>query len=922
MKEKSRLLYILFSFVIFFLMFLASSAWSQDCLSISPSHGFQGDQNLELTITGQNTNFINLISEVSFDNNTSITQVGNVIVDSATKLRVTVDIALDAVPGRFNVTVTTGPEVITCNDDNDPQHPENEDAFEIRQWVTLGVGYASGLPGAQDVPIPVTLDNPSGPVGAVQFELCADPGNRLYFSTPVACSTTSRTSGFFCTTSTSFDNPDIPSDCMRVIAANFQGGVIDPGQGPILTIDYNVSAAAQEGQCIDPSLEIMDDSYLKVGNENNDSLKVSVDTGQFCFYDAPQCLGASPDEAMQGDNDVDVVITGQFTNFVQGVTQVSFQNPGITVLSTTVDSSTRITVTVDIADTASVGTGNVTVTTGQEVIVCSGGFEVLEKVITCLGVTPGQGFQDDEGLQVAVTGQFTNFVQGVTQISFQNPGITVLSTTVSSPTQAVATIDIDLYSSTGSGDVTVTTGTEQIVCTNGFNVLELIETCLGASPAQGMQGDRNLQVVITGANTHFSQDVTAVSFENPGVTVLDTTVDLLTRVTLIIDIADSAAIGTGDITVTTGQEQVVCNNGFAVLEKTFEIENIRVSNPTSASFSISWTTDGNANGMINYSTSPDLSDYKTAFDERGGSHLDETHHVSIGGLSPETTCYYEVISGGTVDNNGGLYYSFKTMKVPADPPPNCSVYGWIFQEDGATPAEGAIAYLQVIHGVEESYWISALTASSGVWVLNLGNLYGTLTDDAFSYSSGDQIYLEVQGGSGRIFSGEYTVPAACPVNLGTVVMERFIALEMALRTGYNLAAFPFDNMTDQNFNPVSLTACDIISAVTECSQAFSWDAGAQGWLSAYDTGNGTCGGDDFPVEAGKGYFLKCDSSTTGTFYGKELAYPLPLTFEPGFNLISVPYPADYYSSCSLMGAVSGSDRTFSWAADIRCGCLH
>ncbi len=890
------------------LMFFPSFASAQNCLSISPSVGYQGDQNLELTITGLNTTFIQNISTVSFDNNSSIIQLlSDPVVDSPTQLRVTINIPDNATIGRTSVTVTTGPEIITCNDDNATQN-----SFEVRQWVTAGVGYSAGLPGATNVSIPITLDNPDGPVGAVQMEICSDPGNLLSFSSPVVCGTTARTNGFFCSTSTSVDNPLIPANCLRMILADFSGGVIDPGQGAIATFDYDVSIIAPQGQCIDPSLQIMNNSYLKIGNANTNSLKVSIGTAQFCFNDAPSCLGVSPGQGMQGDQGMQVVITGQYTNFAQGVTQVSFQNPGITVTNTTVNSPTQVTATISILESAVQGLGDVTVTTGAEQITCTNGFEVTLKVVSCQGVTPGQGFQGDQGLQVVVTGQNTNFQQSVTMVSFQNPGITVTNTVVNSLTQVTVTVDIDLFASTGPGDVTVTTGTEQVVCASGFNVLELIEACLGASPGQANQGDQNLQVVITGVNTHFAQDVTAVSFQNPGITVVSTMVDLLTQVTVIVDIAEDAYIGTGDITITTGQEVVVCNNRFAVQEKLFEITNLRVSNPTSASFSVSWTTDGNSNSRVNYSTSPVLLDYQTAFDERGGTFLDDTHLVSIGGLEPATTYYYEVISGGTIDNNGGLYYSFTTMNIPADPSPSCVVYGWAYQEDGTTPGEGAIVYLKISHGPEESYWISTLADLNGVWVLNLGNLFGTLTDDALAYSSGDPLFLEIQGGSGRVFSGQYMVAATCPLNIGSITMERFIAIDITLSTGYNLIAFPFDNMTDQNFNTISFTAYDLIGAVTECSQAYSWDPAAQSWLSALDTGNSTYFGDNFPVEAGKGYFLKCDNNTTGVFYGKELAYPLPLTFEPGFNLISVPYPPEFYTSCSLMGAVPGAGRAFSW----------
>ena len=265
--------------------------------------------------------------------------------------------------------------------------------------------------------------------------------------------------------------------------------------------------------------------------------------------------------------------------------------------------------------------------------------------------------------------------------------------------------------------------------------------------------------------------------------------------------------------------------------------------------------------------------------------------------------------------NNGLYYSFTTMKVPAEPPPTCPVYGWVFLEDGSTSAAGAIAYLQVVNGTGESYWISTPADFMGVWVLNLGNLYNTVTDDAMIYNAGDSLLLELQGGDGRVFDGAFVVPAVCPLFTGLITLSHYIDLAAQLNTGFNLIAFPFDPITDADFNPITPTACSLINDIP-CEQAFSWNSATQSWLSAFDDGV-NCIGDDFPIEAGKGYFIKVTTDTEATFYGKEIAYPLPLAFEPGLNLVSIPYPFGYYSACSLMEDIPLRIKAFPGMPDLQ-----
>ncbi len=87
----------------------------------------------------------------------------------------------------------------------------------------------------------------------------------------------------------------------------------------------------------------------------------------------------------------------------------------------------------------------------------------------CDGVAPATAKQGAT-LDVTITGTDTNFVNGVSVASFSGTDIKVNSTSVSSPTTAVANITIAPGATFGARDVTVTTGTEIVTCPGAFTI--------------------------------------------------------------------------------------------------------------------------------------------------------------------------------------------------------------------------------------------------------------------------------------------------------------------------------------------------------------------------------------------------------------------------------------------------------------------
>ena len=117
-----------------------------------------------------------------------------------------------------------------------------------------------------------------------------------------------------------------------------------------------------------------------------------------------------------------------------------------------------------------VGAGSTTVRATLNSISGSTSLSVIAPATPALTlVTPNTGRQGQQNESVAITGQYTHFVQGTTTASF-GTGITVASLTVNSSTSATAMLNIASTSTLGSGNVTLTTGSEVVTITNGFSV--------------------------------------------------------------------------------------------------------------------------------------------------------------------------------------------------------------------------------------------------------------------------------------------------------------------------------------------------------------------------------------------------------------------------------------------------------------------
>jgi len=176
---------------------------------------------------------------------------------------------------------------------------------------------------------------------------------------------------------------------------------------------------------------------------------------------------------------------------------------------------------------------------------------------------------------------------------------------------------------------------------------------------------------------------------------------------------------------------------------------LRLSNVRDTTFTVSWLTGFRETGHLRYGREPDALD-RTAYDLRGTSYQGYTHYVVVSELQPQTTYYYDVISGGTTDNNDGAHYQVTTGPDLAIPAPYL-VFGQVLRADGRQAA-GSLVYLTLQDNdgrgtPGESALLSALVDQDGYWSQSLSNARSRDLRDLFVFSpTTDQLQIEAEGG--------------------------------------------------------------------------------------------------------------------------------------------------------------------------------
>ncbi len=278
----------------------------------------------------------------------------------------------------------------------------------------------------------------------------------------------------------------------------------------------------------------------------------------------PAILTFAPSSGLQGQTLTAVAISGAFTHFTQATPAITFSKTGIAASAISVVDDTHLTATVTIAASASLGPSNVTVVTGPETAAGTALFNIGTGAPIITTLVPATGQQGQVLTAVAITGSFTHFTQATPTLSFNTTGITPSAISVVDNTHLTATLTIAPSATPGATNITVTTGPEIAISTGVFTVTTGSPMITTLSPATGLQGQTLTGVTITGSLTHFTQATPAIVFSSIGVAASAISVVDNTHLTATISVAPTAALGSSNITVTTGAETASGTGVFTV----------------------------------------------------------------------------------------------------------------------------------------------------------------------------------------------------------------------------------------------------------------------------------------------------------------------------------------------------------------------
>lgn len=172
---------------------------------------------------------------------------------------------------------------------------------------------------------------------------------------------------------------------------------------------------------------------------------------------------------------------------------------------------------------------------------------------------------------------------------------------------------------------------------------------------------------------------------------------------------------------------------------------IKITNITNSSFTISWLTEDAVSGFAHFGETPALgsvaADDRDALSGTTGSFY--AHYASLKNLKPKTKYYFKLGSGGKTFDNSGKPWEITTASTPGALAPSSDIASGTVLNQDQTPAEGAILYLSIDKMTPQS----ALIRSSGNWLISLNNAFSSDLSGFASYDKDAQVVeIFVQGG--------------------------------------------------------------------------------------------------------------------------------------------------------------------------------
>ncbi len=171
-------------------------------------------------------------------------------------------------------------------------------------------------------------------------------------------------------------------------------------------------------------------------------------------------------------------------------------------------------------------------------------------------------------------------------------------------------------------------------------------------------------------------------------------------------------------------------------------ENIKTTNLSDIAFTVSYRTDDEVIGTLNYGSDPNLLD-NVVLDDRDqlsqSVNKYKIHSITVKNLNPITTYYFSITSGDKKYLNNSSPYETKTGNaIDKNPSSQIPMTGKVILSDGSSPPEGLI-YVS-IDGAQE---LSTYLKNDGTYTLPLNNLRNEDLNDYFTIDATTIINIDV-----------------------------------------------------------------------------------------------------------------------------------------------------------------------------------
>lgn len=333
-------------------------------------------------------------------------------------------------------------------------------------------------------------------------------------------------------------------------------------------------------------------------------------------------------------------------------------------------------------------------------------------------------------------------------------------------------------------------------------------------------------------------------------------------------------------------------------------KNIKITNITDTSFTVSFLTDAAAPGYVEYGTEPNRTNIQVRDDRdqlSNSAGTFTTHHITVRGLTATTQYYFRLGTGGrTSYDNNGQAFSIRTARPIPSGAEARTAYGTVNTAVG-NPADGAIVYV-TIQGASP---LSAQVKSDGTWALPLSGVRSLDLSGAVALSNETAVQVDVQGGRASDTLRLNTTVAALtplqPLQFGTTPAAATAPEPQAVRNSEAEGSDPAPTTTTTTTTNTTTTSttsnpAGSFSSLVGENEASQVSSPSEVDIRLENQEVITTTQPEFQGKAPAGAYVQIEVNSEPTYFGTAQAsgtgdwtWTPPADLEPGEHTITVTY---------------------------------